>query len=126
MAGRYCLCCSVYGLAGILLFPPTVGRALTFATAESTSLDAFHLYHDSILHDDRHLPKLQSSKRLANVFQYSVQARLRLPVIGTCRGQRASVACRRCFRLCSLGHWWPPKPAPGSTAHHQIMYSGTK
>ena len=44
---------------------------LAFVTREPFSFDPFDLHHNAVLHDHRHLAKLQARKRLSNMFDLS-------------------------------------------------------
>ena len=59
-------------------------ETLAFVTRKSFSFDSFDLHDDPVLHDHRHLAKLQSDKRLPNMFDGVSQ----LPRIPPCRKRR--------------------------------------
>jgi len=63
--------------------PMQSGR-LSFVTRESFAFDAFDLHDDPVLHDHRHLAKLQAHERLANMFDRIAQ----LSRIPSCRKRR--------------------------------------
>ncbi len=69
--------------------PKWSGR-LAFVTRESFSFDPFDLHDDPVLHDHRHLAKLQANERLSNVFDRIAQLS-RIPPFRKRRFGRRSV-----------------------------------